>query len=76
MTIQELVTILIFLVLLNCFIHPTFPAAIVFVAAISLVGLLAFISKSEDKRIEAMQLEIKDMKEKMSSVAVSVGLRK
>jgi Mg2+/citrate symporter len=76
MTIQEQLGILIFLTLLNCFIHPTIPASLVFIAATSLCALISYITKVEDKRIEVMQSEIKDMKEKMSSVAVSVGLRK
>lgn len=76
MNISEQLAILIFLTLLNCFIHPTFPAALVFVSAIALSGLIAYITKSDDKRIVDMQSEIHAMKEKLSSMSLTMGLRK
>lgn len=76
MTIQEQLGILIFLTLLNCFIHPTFASAFVFLSAIALTGLIAFITKSEDKRIQEVEKELQQIREKMSSISITMGLRK
>ena len=76
MKTKDQLSLLIVATLANFTIFHNIPASIVFVASVTFVGFISYITKVKDKRIEEMQAEIKDMKERMTSVSVSIGMRK